>query len=135
MKTELRRQVSSLANESCEYCRVPQSFDPLPFGMDHIRPQYHHGPAVAANLALACFNCNCFKGTNAAGYDPETDELTPLFNPRTDTWEQHFEWNGPELRGMTSIGRTTIDVLRINLPERVELRRLIRELGVFPPSR
>jgi hypothetical protein len=39
------------------------------------------------------------------------------------------------LRGLTAIGRTTIDVLRINLPERVEHRRLLQQLGVLPASR
>lgn len=68
---------------------------------------------------------------NVAGYDPESDELQPLFNPRRDDWENHFAWDGPVLRGKTPIGRTTIDVLRINLMERVEHRRLLIAAGVF----
>ena len=60
-----------------------------------------------------------------AGYDPETDRLFPLFNPRHDVWSEHFAWDGPTLVGLTPIGRTTISVLRINQPERVEHRRLL----------
>lgn len=109
-----------------------QAFDPLPFGVDHIRPQYHGGATIADNLAFACFDCNTYKGTNIAGYDPEDDSIHVLFNPRTDSWDDHFTWSGPRLTGLTPIGRVTVDVLRINLPDRVEHRRLLIREGVFP---
>jgi hypothetical protein len=115
---------------------MPEEFDPLPFAIDHIRPRYHHGLTTAENLCVSCFNCNTFKAVNVAGHDPDTGALTPLFHPRSDDWDTHFAWNGPLVRGFTAVGRTTIDVLRMNLPERVEHRRLLMELGVFPtPSR
>lgn len=131
MKAALRRQVWSRAAGRCEYCRMPQSCDPLPFGIDHIKAQYHRGRTSADNLAAACFACNTFKGCHAAGYDPETGELTRLFHPRIDAWDEHFTWVGAELVGRTTIGRTTIEVLRINLPERIEHRRVLIELGEF----
>jgi hypothetical protein len=83
-------------------------------------------------LALACFHCNTFKGTNVAGYDPNTGDLTPLFNPRTERWQDHFAWDGAEIIGATSTGRTTVDVLRLNLPRRLEHRRLLMEEGTLP---
>ena len=60
-----------------------------------------------------------------AGYDPATGELVPLFNPRRDGWNEHFAWDGAILVGRSAIGRATIDVLRINDPDRVEHRRLL----------
>jgi hypothetical protein len=78
---------------------------------------------------LACFYCNSYKGDNVAGYDPLTDSISRLFHPRTDEWDQHFAWNGPLLEGQTEVGRTTIEVLRINDPGRVALRRVLIELG------
>lgn len=114
---------------------MPQEFDVQPFQLDHIRAQKHSGRTTVANLALSCLPCNSFKGANVAGYDPESDELCPLFNPRTESWAQHFEWNGPRLKGKTAIGRTTIDVLRINSSDRVELRQLLIEAELFPPAR
>jgi hypothetical protein len=134
ISSELRQLVWTRAGGSCEYCRMPDEFDSLPFAVDHIRPQYHHGPTVAENLCVSCFSCNTFKAVNVAGHDPDTGKLTPLFHPRTDDWDAHFSWDGPHLRGLTAIARTTIDVLRINLPERVEHRRLLLELGAFPAS-
>ena len=77
MNDELRRLVWDRAAAACEYCRVPQAFDPLPFGVDHIRPQFHHGPTVAENLCLSCFQCNTFKAVNVAGYDPKKGGNSP----------------------------------------------------------
>ena len=132
--SELRQLVLSRAGGLCEFCRMPEEFDPLPFAVDHIRPRYHHGSTTAENLCVSCFNCNTFKAVNVAGHDPDTSELTPLFHPCSDDWDAHFAWDGPHMSGLTAVGRTTIDVLRVNLPERVEHRRLLMELGVFPAS-
>jgi hypothetical protein len=109
---------------------MPQAYDVLPFQIDHIISLKHRGPSDAANLALSCYNCNAYKGPNIAGIDPDTEELTRLFNPRQDQWHEHFLWDGPNLTSRTAIGRTTIDVLSINLPERVELRRTLISIGI-----
>ena len=108
---------------------MPQECDVQPFQLDHIRSQKHSGATSEANLAWICLPCNTFKGPNVAGYDPESDSLQRLFNPRQDVWPEHFVWDGPELAGLTPVGRTTIDVLRINKPERVEHRRLLIAAG------
>lgn len=131
MNEELRQLVWQRAAGLCEYCRVPQLFDPLPFGVDHIRPQYHHGPTVPDNLCLCCFQDNTFKAVNVAGYDPSTGQLSQLFHPRLHAWGDHFEIDGGQIAGKTVVGRTTADVLRMNLPERVEHRRLLGALGVW----
>lgn len=109
-----------------------QEFDELTFQIEHVIPRKHHGQDTAENLALACFACNNHKGTNLSGLDPETSEMTRLFHPRRDDWGEHFEWKEGWLGGRTAIGRTTIDVLAINLPHRWELRVALIEEGVFP---
>ncbi|HEX7449274.1 MAG TPA: HNH endonuclease signature motif containing protein [Pirellulales bacterium] len=133
MNDALRALVWRRAENRCEYCRMPQPFDPLPFGVDHIRPHYHHGPTTADNLCLCCFHCNTFKSVNIAGYDPETNQIAKLFDPRHDVWSEHFELRDGRITGNSAIGRTTADVLRFNLPERVEHRCLLGELGAFEP--
>lgn len=110
----------------------PHAFAELPFEIDHVIAKKHRGQSTADNLALACFYCNSYKGPNVAGIDPETDENTPLFHPRRDAWDDHFAWNGPVLEGLTAIGRTTIDVLRINHSDAVDVRASLIEEGVFP---
>ncbi|HSG72929.1 MAG TPA: HNH endonuclease signature motif containing protein, partial [Planctomycetaceae bacterium] len=119
MDRELEELVCERAAGCCEYCSFPQSFAALPFQFDHIIAKKHRGETVADNLALACSYCNRYKGPNVAGIDPETNTHTPLFHPRHDSWSDHFRWNGPQLVGLTPIGRTTIDVLRINHPDAV----------------
>jgi len=116
----------------CEYCRLPEAAAPVAFVIDHIIARQHLGRTVAHNLALACMECNLHKGPNLASLDPPgTGELTRLFTPRTDEWYQHFGWNGPELMGLTAIGRATILVLNINDPLRVDVRQSLMDEGLF----
>lgn len=131
MAKSLRPQVWKRAQGCCEYCGLPQDLTSLPHEIDHIRARKHRGSHTLQNTCLACAGCNAAKGPNAAGYDPETDTLVPLFNPRQDQWEEHFAWDGPILLGKTTIGRATIDVLRINGPMRVQHRRWLLEAGLL----
>ena len=131
MEELLRHLVWQRAGHTCEYCRVSQQFDTLPFQIDHIIAEKHHGPTTEENLALSCYADNAYKGPNIAGIDPATGQLTRLFHPRQDEWDTHFEWKGPVVIGRTAIGRTTIDVLKLNLPERVEHRRLLITSGIL----
>ncbi|MCC7423896.1 MAG: HNH endonuclease [Planctomycetaceae bacterium] len=126
-----RQQVAERAMGRCEYCRFPEELDVQPFQVDHVRAIKHSGPTTLANLAWSCLPCNAAKGPNVAGYDPEGGTLEPLYNPRADSWDDHFAWEGPVLKGKTAIGRTTIEVLKINAPDRVELRRLLIAAGLF----
>ncbi len=114
---------------------MPQEFDPLAFQIDHVIATQHLGPTVEANLALACYACNRHKGPNIAGFDLQTQQTVPLFNPRRDDWSEHFRWRGPELVGVTPVGRVTVHVLAVNLDFRVALRRALIREGVFPPER
>jgi hypothetical protein len=131
MRDSLRQQVHVRASDSCEYCRIPKQFDVLPFQIDHVIAEKHGGETVLSNLALACYNCNAHKGPNIAGRDPETGDLTPLFQPREQIWLEHFQWNGAELLGLTAVGRTSVQVLNINDRDRVELRKILIAAGLF----
>ncbi len=124
--------VRKRAGGCCEYCQVPQVFDRLPFHIDHVIARKHRGPSRASNLCLACFACNNHKGPNVGGIDPKTRILAQLFNPRRHSWHRHFRWAGPVLIGKTPIGRATVVVLEINLPQRVAFRQGLIDEGVFP---
>ena len=134
MERALEEQVWERAGHRCEYCRVAQEHDRLPFEIDHIIAKKHRGLTRAGNLCLARFADNNHKGPNLAGIDPRTRKLTPLFNPRRHKWHRHFRWDGPVLVGLTATGRTTIAVLEINLDYRVAFRQGLIEEGVFPPE-
>ena len=130
----IRLLVWQRAKQRCEYCQLPQEVSDSPFEIDHVVARKHQGLTVAGNLALSCFRCNSFKGSDLSGLDPRTRRLTPLFHPRRHKWSRHFRWEGAVLIGCTPIGRVTVNVLRINDPIRVEVRGELIEEGVFPPA-
>jgi HNH endonuclease len=131
MDATLARQVRQRSGDRCEYCHLPQAGSGVPFEIDHIIARHHKGPTIAGNLANSCIYCNGYKGSNISGIDTVTGKLTPLFNPRRHKWAHHFRYDGGILIGRTAIGRTTIEVLRINLPNLVALREVLMEDGIF----
>lgn len=115
---------------ACEYCRLRQTSSSIPFEIDHVIARHHGGKRIASNLCIACFYCNKFKEPNIAGVDPRTGKITRLFHPRRHKWDWHFCWDGPFLAGRTAIGRTTIAVLAINVPDAIAHRQsLLEETG------
>jgi len=132
---DLRNSVREQARDRCEYCQIRQDQDAYyEFHLEHITARQHGGRTEETNLAWSCHHCNLHKGPNLTGIDPRTNEITPLFNPRRDRWEKHFRWDGPILVGRTATGRTTIAVLQINNDDRVELRQVLIDQGLFPPK-
>ena len=134
MEAALIRLVWQRAKNRCEYCQMDQAFDDAPYEIDHIIARKHGGPTVASNLALSCFYCNSFKGSDLSSLDPQRRKLTPLFNPRRHKWAKHFLWEGAYLIGRTPVGRVTVALLHINDDYRVELREGLIEEGIFPPA-
>ncbi len=134
MNRVLEREVWERAHSRCEYCRVSQEHDALSFEIDHIVAIKHRGPTDAENLALACFACNHHKGPNIAGIDPDTGEVTRLYHPRRDRWDEHFAWQGPLLTGRTPVGRATVAVLEMNVAHRVALRQQLLDEDVLSDS-
>ncbi len=98
-----RTFVRERAHHRCEYCCLPQE---------------------DARLA----QCNLRKGPNLPGIDPFTKQVTRLYHPRLDTWEDHFEFQGVMVMGLTAVGRATVQVLALNNRRRLELRALANPL-------
>lgn len=130
----LRREVRERASGCCEYCLLPEAQAFLPHEPDHIIATKHGGQSAAENLALACFDCNRFKGSDIASIDPASGELTPLFNPRTQEWRDHFAIENGRINPQTAAGRATEIILKLNLQSRVEVREILEKIGRYPPS-
>lgn len=116
----------------CEYCHLPEAHVITPFHTEHIVAKQHRGKDTLGNLAYACQRCNLQKGPNLTGVDTKTKKLTRLFNPRRHRWSKHFRWEGAMLVGKTAVGRTTVEVLAMNDPDRVALRQELLDQGLFP---
>lgn len=125
----VREVVRKRASKRCEYCYKPEGVSLYPHHVEHIRPLLHLGNSELDNLAWACFQCNTNKSANIASYDSETKELTPLFNPRTQKWEEHFVMKDGIINGKTAIGRVTVRNLQLNHPEQVKMRKSLINAG------
>ncbi len=128
---DLRDLVRQRAGNRCEYCCKLEVFGNYPHHLEHIIARKHGGLSEIANLAWACFQCNVAKGTDIASIDPETKDLAPLFNPRTQDWNDHFELVGATIVGRTAVGRVTARLLQMNHPKQVEVRRLLISAGAW----
>jgi hypothetical protein len=113
---------------------MPDAYYRVAFTTDHIVARQHGGTDRDDNLAYACTHCNLHKGPNIAGLDPESGQLTRLFNPRNDVWNDHFGWSGSIIVGRTPVGRTTVRVLAMNDHIVRAVRAALLAEGVFPPT-
>jgi len=131
MDRVLSQLVRGRARQRCEYCHLQQEFSALSFHIEHVVARQHGGADDPANLALACPDCNCRKGTNLTGIDPDTGVVTRLFHPRSDVWPEHFQTRGSRIVGLTGVGRTTVWLLEMNSVDRLRWRQLLLRLGLF----
>lgn len=126
--TALRREVVERAGNRCEYCLLAAEVAFYPHEVDHIVAEKHGGATDIDNLAFACWRCNRHKGSDLSSFDPLTRQLSPLFNPRTQVWSEHFSYEREKIVGLTPEGRTTVNLLRLNTEERLS-ERLMGEAG------
>lgn len=81
------------------------------------------------NLALSCILCNRRKGSDISSLDPQTGRMVRLFHPRTQRWQDHFQFDGPRMIGLTPEGRATVALLDLNAPERITERDELLRAG------
>jgi hypothetical protein len=123
MDRQLRDLVRNRAGRRCEYCRLRQEhFLQITHQVEHIIPIKHRGSDAADNLAPACAPCNLSKSSNLSGIDDVKSDIVTLFNPRTQDWFEHFEFQGAVIAGIATTGRATVLVLNMNDDERLQLR-------------
>ena len=115
----LKQQVGERATFCCEYCLIAEGDGLIRHEIDHIIAEQHGGSTILENLAYSCINCNRAKGPNLSSYDHGSGEIVRLFNPRTDAWDDHFEFAQFEVHSKSQIGHVTVQLLKLNAPERV----------------
>jgi HNH endonuclease len=132
---ELRRQVVERASNCCEYCLLHQDLAASTHQVDHVIAEKHGGQTSLDNLALSCTVCNRRKGSDIGSIDPQTGNLVPLFNPRTQQWVDHFRLDGVHIIGLTEVGRATVEFLQLNAFERLIERDALIRASLYPPQR
>jgi len=135
VSSSVREQVEKRARHRCEYCQTIMESSTERFEMEHVIPQSKGGQSLLENLALSCRGCNGFKHNKMEGIDSLTNCIVPLFNPRKDVWKEHFTWdiNPLFLIGLTSTGRATIEILKLNRPQLIGVRKLLEKINLHPP--
>src|ERR1700741_1084160 len=133
-KPDPRETVELRAGRRCEYCRAPQPATRIRYDLEPVFPESRGGTDDVDNLALACPTCNYHKSSHLLGLDEEGLANRPLFNPRKDRWDQHFELDrvGLRLQGKTAAGSGTVNRLRMNDPLQIEARAVWMELDLYP---
>ncbi|HEV7507828.1 MAG TPA: HNH endonuclease signature motif containing protein [Thermoanaerobaculia bacterium] len=133
---KLRERVAEQARYRCGYCLSSEQIVGLSMEVDHLIPQVLGGLTSEENLWLACSACNAFKGQRISALDPESGHSVRLFNPREQSWDEHFHWVelGSRIAGRTAVGRATTKALRLNRPLLVRARRSWVAAGWHPPA-
>ena len=131
----LRKRVAAQAGHRCGYCLTSTFLVGTTFEIDHIIPESFGGLTEEGNLWLACPACNGHKSNRIAAVDFVTEEMVRLFDPRHQTWSEHFAWSesGDEIIGLTPAGRATVTALHLNRPVLVYARGLWVRWGYHPP--
>lgn len=132
----LRQRIAEQARYRCGYCLTQEVVSGIPLTLEHIIPKAKGGLDAEENLWLSWCSCNEAKGVLIEAIDPETGVTVPLFNPRTQAWEEHFMWSedGSRIIGQTPVGRATTIALSLNSELRVQARAIWVEAGWHPPE-
>ncbi|MBM83122.1 MAG: hypothetical protein CMJ78_21380 [Planctomycetaceae bacterium] len=72
--------------------------------IEHVYAQQHTTDDSLENLCLACPRCNLQKGPNLTTIDAEFGKIVPLFHPRQQNWQEHFEVQEYHIVGRTTTG-------------------------------
>ncbi|GAB4458321.1 MAG: HNH endonuclease signature motif containing protein [Armatimonadaceae bacterium] len=130
---ELRRLVKYRAKDCCEYCRIPEDATVNGCEVDHIIAEKHNEQTSEENLAYACFFCNRNKGSDLGSYKPNTQDFVRFFNPRIDSWAEHFVIDPTDhatILSLTEIGEVTARIFGFNDPNRIQERQLQYKLEI-----
>jgi hypothetical protein len=113
----LRQRLFERDRGRCSYCRLAQVAQVAVFHINHIIPKSKGGLTEESNLALQCPHCSLRKSDKVASRDPVDGIIVPLFHPLLQRWDDHFALTvDGRCRGLSTVGRATIEALRMNDP-------------------
>lgn len=133
ISASLHAEIAGRAGNRREYCQLAQVGQEATFHVDHVAPKLAGGITISSNLALACVSRSLRKWAKQMAPDPDTGEEALLFNPRTQTWTEHFRWEGETIVPLTPTGRATVTALAMNRPLIVAIRSEEIARGRHPP--
>ncbi|MCK7546183.1 HNH endonuclease [Marinobacter bryozoorum] len=106
----------------CSYCECDLTEESKYMEVEHFEDKKHNPDKVVTweNLLPACKKCNGSKGTH--------DVISePILNPYVNDPREHLAIRFYRMRGLTQLGKNSIDVVGLNNQERLVLKRF--EIG------
>jgi hypothetical protein len=76
-------------------------------------------------------HCNRHKGPNIGSFDPFTGDLVPFFNPRIQSWSEHFKLVGATIFPLIAEARVTIKIFHLNDADRIRERQSLIDIGLY----
>lgn len=133
---KLKEKIRKSAKYRCGYCLFQMVYAHTTFEFDHIIPVSRGGQSIEENLWVVCEICNNSKSDKVEGFDAVTNTTVSIFNPRTQNWDEHFQWsdNYTRIIGKTPIGRVTVTELNMNKERIVAVRKNWVAVGWHPPK-
>ena len=128
----LRRLMAIRADSLCEYCLIHEEDAFFGCEVDHIISEKHGGQTTADNLAYACAFCNRAKGSDVGSTVLRTGTFSRFFNPRIDSWAEHFVLDGVTIVALSDIGEATARILDFNNSDRLLERQALSAIGRYP---
>jgi hypothetical protein len=134
ISVKVQRLIRTISNGCCEYCQAPAEYSAAFYHFDHILPAVKGGKSTFSNIAYSCAGCNGYKSDKTHFLDPLTHQITKLYHPKKDKWDEHFQWNNDYLsiEGISPIGRTTVALLQLNREGLRNLRQILILVGAHP---
>jgi hypothetical protein len=134
LSDKIRTQVWQRASDCCEYCFLHRDTAFFTHEIDHIISLKHNGQDILFNLALSCYYCNRFKGTDIGSI--YQGEFIRFYNPRIDIWQEHFEMDlgNATIQPLSPIGEVTASILGFNQVDRIIERQILIASNKYPPG-
>ena len=106
------------SHSKCAYCECCVSEESKYMEVEHFeyKDKYQDSVVYWPNLLPACKRCNIAKGSHDV-------RVEPLLNPYDADPRVHISFRLYKLKGISGIGKSTIDALDLNNSERLVLRR------------
>ena len=113
-------------NNKCVYCRKSDTLEDISgFHVEHYRPKTIFKDLIAdySNLFYSCAACNRYKSDYWSD-----DESKMIVNPCDYVMSKQLKFQAETIVSLSSPGKTTVELLRLNNDQSLKYRKLTQEL-------
>ncbi|HRI62070.1 MAG TPA: hypothetical protein PK228_20160 [Saprospiraceae bacterium] len=114
----ITKALLDMSSGKCCYCECNIAEESKYMEVEHFHPKnpYEDEVVVWENLLPSCKRCN----GNKSDHDTVNE---PIIHPVNDDPREHLEFKAYRFYGKTSIGKMTIEIVKLNERQRLQLKR------------